>query len=48
MILGLEAAARRPLPERAKEWATRVGVALVLCLFAFTLLQDAWFLMQRS
>jgi regulator of sigma E protease len=48
MILGLEAAARRPLPKRAKDWATRVGVALVLCLFAFTLLQDAWFLMQRS
>lgn len=48
MILGIEAAIRRPIPERAKEWATCVGVALVLCLFAFTLLQDAWFLFQRG
>jgi regulator of sigma E protease len=48
MILGMEAAARRPLPERAKEWATRAGLAIVLCIFAFTLIQDARFLMLRS
>jgi len=47
IILGMEAVTRRPTPEPAKEWVTRAGVAFVLCLFAFTLLQDAWFLFQR-
>lgn len=47
-ILAMEAATGRDMPDRAKEWAMRVGVSLVFCLFAFTLLQDAWFLFQRS
>jgi len=48
MILGLETVARRPLPEHVKQWATRVGIALVCCLFAFTLFQDVWFLILGS
>lgn len=47
-ILAMESIIRRDMPQRAKEWAMRIGISVVLCLFTFTLLQDTWFLFQRN